>query len=334
MNPLSIRITGTGSAFPDKIFNNNELAREYGIDTYDEWIRERTGIVTRRMSDTSRPEERNSGLGTTAAFRALEMAGKKPEDVDQIIVATCSPDTSIPATACYVQKNLGAHRAWAFDLNAACSGWVYGLRLSHQAIMTGQARTVLLIGSDVLTPVMNWKDRGSSILFGDGAGATVIEACDVPGEGLLSTHVHSDGKFWDYILVEAGGSNMEVTPENFEARRHKMTLKGKEVFKVASSTLATYAKLALSEHGLELKDVDWFIPHQANLRIIEMAARLMKFPMEKVLINIDRYANTSAGTVPTALDEAVRSGRIKKGDRILISVFGAGLTYGSALIKW
>lgn len=336
--PFAARITGTGSAFPDQRVTNEEICRRLraaGIETTDRWIRERTGIRERRHSDTDNPKEHNSSLGMAAASAALEAAGKEPGDIDQIIYATCSPDTLIPSTACWLQHKLGAPQAWAMDINAACSGFVYGLSTAEQFIRTGHTQTALVIGAEVLNPFINWEDRASCILFGDGAGAAVVERVpeDAPRR-IFSTHLLSDGNLWELLYIPAGGSSMEVTPGRFSENLHKMRMYGKEIFKVAVRTLSDFALKALESNGMTLDDLDWFVPHQANLRIIEAVAKRLGIPEEKVVVNVDRYGNTSAATIPTALDEAVRDGRIREGQIVLLDCFGAGLTYGSVLLRW
>jgi 3-oxoacyl-[acyl-carrier-protein] synthase-3 len=332
------RITGTGCAFPQHRVTNeeivNRLERE-DISTNDQWIRERTGIRERRFSDLDNPDEHNSSLGVAAARKALAMAGKTPADIDQIIYATCTPDTLIPSTACWLQHKIDAPQAWAMDINAACSGFVYGVATADQFIQTGQTRTALVVGAEVLNPFINWRDRGSCILFGDGAGAAVVERCDREKPArILSSHLLSDGNLWELLYIPAGGSRMEVTPGRFSENLHKMRMYGKEIFKVAVRTLAQFARRALDHHGFSIDDLDWFIPHQANYRIIEAVAKRLNCPMDKVIVNVDRYGNTSAATVPTALDEAVRDGRIQKGHLVLLDSFGAGLTYGAILLRW
>jgi 3-oxoacyl-[acyl-carrier-protein] synthase-3 len=263
------------------------------------------------------------------------MAGKRVEDVDQIIYATCTPDTLIPSTACWMQMKLGAKNAWAMDLNGACSGYVYALSVADQFIRTGHSKTVLVIGADVLSPFTNWDDRTSCILFGDGAGAAVLERTSADSDRrILSTHLKSDGNLWDLFYLPAGGSRMEVTPEAHAQKLNKMQMKGREIFKTAVRTLAEYAHVAVEANGMTLSDVDWVIPHQANLRIIEAVAKRLDLPMEKILLNIERYGNTSSATVASALDEAVRKGRVQPGQLVLMDVFGAGLTYGSLLMRW
>jgi len=332
------RITGTGSAFPENRFTNDDIARKLaklGVETNDSWIRERTGIRERRFSDIENPAEHNSSLGFAAAQKALIMAGRKAEEIDQIIYATCSPDTLLPSTACCLQYKIGASRAWAMDINAACSGFIYGVATAEQFVRTGQTKISLVVGGEVLHPFLNWKDRNSCILFGDGAGAAIVEQVSIDSEQrILSSHLLSDGNHKDLFSIPAGGSNMEVTPERYSLNLHKIRMNGREIFKIAVRTLADFAVRALKENRMTVEDLDWFVPHQANNRIIEAVAKRLKFPLEKVLINVDRYGNTSAATIPTALDEAVRDGRIKAGQTVLLGAFGAGLTYGSILLRW
>ena len=263
------------------------------------------------------------------------MANKTPADIDQIIYATCSPDTLIPSTACWLQHKIGAENAWAMDINAACSGFVYALSTADQFIRTGQARTSLVVGADIFSSLLNWKDRNSCILFGDGAGAVVIEQADETADSrILSSHLLSNGSLWQLFYISAGGSNLEVTPDRYRANLHKIKMNGKEVFKTAVKTMVDFALQALDKNRMTSGDLDWFVPHQANLRIIEAVSNRLNLPKDKVLMNVDRFGNTSAATVPTALDEAVRDGRIKKGDLILLDSVGAGLTYGSILFRW
>jgi 3-oxoacyl-[acyl-carrier-protein] synthase-3 len=338
MNPSSLpfasRITGTGSAFPEKRLTNDDLSKL--VETNDEWIRERTGISERRIARPDLNEsEKNSSLGAAAATRALEMAGKRAEDIDLILYATCTPDTLIPSTACWLQKKIGATQAWALDVNAACSGFVFALSTADSFIRNGQFKTALVVGGDLLSRFTNWDDRGSCILFGDGVGAMVVERTSATdSHRIYSSHLGSDGTLWDTFHIVAGGSNLPLTPELLEQRQDKMQMKGREMFKVAVKGLAEYAAIALEHNGLTKNQLDWLIPHQANLRIIEAVAKRLEFPMEKVIVNIDRFGNTSSATVPTAFDEAVRDGRIKSGHNVLLDVFGAGLTYGSMLIRF
>ncbi|WP_319526147.1 beta-ketoacyl-ACP synthase III [uncultured Desulfosarcina sp.] len=336
--PYAATITGTGCAFPRNRVTNKDIVQRLEKDniiTNDQWICERTGIRERRFSDLENSEEHNSSLGVAAARKALDMAGRTPEQIDQILYATCTPDTLIPSTACWLQHKIGAPQAWAMDVNAACSGFVYGLATAEKFIQSGHTKTALVVGAEVLNPFINWKDRGSCILFGDGAGAAVVERTepDAPAR-ILSSHLLSDGNLWELLYIPAGGSRMEVTPGRFSKNLHKMRMYGKEIFKVAVRTLAEFANRALESNGYCIDDVDWFIPHQANYRIIEAVAKRLRCPMEKIVVNVDLYGNTSAATIPTALDQAVRDGRIQKGQLILLDSFGAGLTYGAILMRW
>jgi len=332
------KITGTGSAFPNRRVTNDNIAKKIaplGIETNDQWVQSRTGIRERRFSDLQNPDEHNSSLGVAAARKALEMAGKTPADIDQIIYATCSPDTLIPSTACWLQHKLGAPHAWAMDINAACSGFVYGITTAEQFIRSGHTQTALVIGAEVLHPFMNWNDRSSCILFGDGAGAAIVERCASDASSrILSSHLLSDGNLWELLYIPAGGSSMEVTPGRFSKNLHKMKMYGKDIFKVAVRTLAEFALRSLENNNMTPSDLDWFVPHQANLRIIEAVAKRLDIPMAKVLVNVDRFGNTSAATIPTVLDEAVRAGRVKTGHTVLLDCFGAGLTYGAVLMRW
>ena len=332
------RITGTGSAFPKQSVTNDDLARKIaklGVETNDQWIRERTGIGERRMSQVENAAEHNSSLGAIAALKALEMAGKTAEEIDQIIYATCTPDTLIPSTACWLQHKIGANNAWAVDINAACSGFVYGIVMAEQFVQSGRVKTTLVVGAEVLSQFLNWRDRTSCILFGDGAGAAIVEKVSIKASRrILSSYLSSNGNMSELFLIPAGGSKLEVTPERYEQNLHKITMNGREIFKVAVRTLTECALRTLEQHRLPIVDLDWFVPHQANVRIIEAVANRLHFPMEKVLINLDRYGNTSAATIPTVMDQAIRDGRIKEGQTLLIDAFGAGLTAGAILIRW
>jgi len=332
------QITGTGSAFPKKCVTNQNIVdrlASFGIETNTSWIQDRTGIRERRMSKPGNPKEYNSSLGLNASQMALEMAGKKPEDIDMVIVATCTPDTPIPSTACWLQHRLGASNAWGMDINAVCSGFLYALSTADQFIQSGQAKTALVVGSEVLSTIINWKDRSSCILFGDGAGAVIVEQVPSHTESrILSMTLRSDGNLWNLLHVPAGGSRLPVTSEILAQNLSKIHMNGKEIFKVAVRMLTSFSLQTLEKHSMGPSDIDWFIPHQANIRIIEAVAQRLDVPMSKVLVNIDRYGNTSAATVPTMLDEAVRDGRIKKGQILLMAVFGGGLTYGALLMRW
>lgn len=335
---FAVKVTGTGSAFPAKRVTNHDLSEklaQLGVETNDQWIRERTGIRERRYADMEADNQPNAVLATEAAHQAMEMAGKKSEDIDQIIVATCSADSFIPSTACWVQRKLNAKNAWAMDINAACSGFVYGLATASQFIMSGQTRTALVIGSEVLHPFLDWHDRSSCILFGDAAGAAIVERApeDSPGR-IISWHLSSDGQYCDLLHIPGIGIEQSTECDNQDGLKSKMMMNGREIFKVAVRTLTEFAQLALSNHDISIEQVDWFVPHQANQRILDAVAQRLGLPLEKVLVNVDRYGNTSSATIPTVFDEAVRDGRIQKGQLLLLDAFGAGFTYGSMLIRW
>ena len=333
MSLYASRITGTGSGFPETRVTNDDISRR--VETNDAWIRERTGISERRISKPGLESEQNSSLAARAAINALEMAGKRAEDVDAIIYATSTPDTPIPAAACRFQHKIGATKAWAVDINAGCSGFVFALSMADQFIKSGHSKTILVVGADVLSSFTNWQDRGSCILFADGAGAFVVEqTLPTDPHRILSSHLKSDGSLTELLHTVSGGSNRETSPEAHAQKMDKIQMKGREIFKEAVLMIAEYATLAVETNGLKLSDIDWLVPHQANLRIIEAVARRLDFPMERVLVNIDRHGNTSSATVPTALDEAIRDGRVKKGDLILLDVFGAGITCGSLLLRY
>ncbi|MGD8442190.1 MAG: beta-ketoacyl-ACP synthase III [Desulfobacterales bacterium] len=332
------RITGTGSAFPERRMSNDDIAQEltrFGLKTDNQWIIDRTGIIERRISNIENPAETNSSLGARAAEIALERAGRKPEDIDQIIYATCSPDTLLPSTACWLQQKIGARRAWAMDVNAACSGFIYGVVTAEQFILSGYSKTILVVGAEVLSQLVNWHDRTICILFGDGAGAAVIEQVRAgSSQRILSSYLSSDGNLSNLLHIPAGGSNLEVTPERYAQNLHKMQMNGRELFKVAVRTLSECALRTLEKLHMPAIKLDWFVPHQANLRIIEAVASRVGLPMDKVIINLDRFGNTSAATIPTALDEAIRDGRIQKGQTVLTDAFGSGLTAGALLFRW
>ena len=335
---FAARIIGTGSAFPPKRVTNADLSHQLaqlGVETNDQWIRERTGIRERRYADLTQQMRPNAALAAEAAMKALEMADRSAQDLDQIILATCTPDVLVSSAACWVQHQIGANRAWAMDINAACSGFVYGLVTAGQFIASGQSRTVLVIGSEVIHPFLNWEDRSSCILFGDGAGAAVVEQVPADHEHrILSWHLSSDGKYWDLLYVPPFHQGQPGLTNSVHCNDSKMIMNGREIFKIAVRTLTDFATLALTSNNLSVQDVDWFVPHQANQRILEAVAQRLGFPPEKLLINVDRYGNTSAATIPTALDEAVRDGRIRKGQLLLLDAFGAGFTYGAMLIRW
>jgi 3-oxoacyl-[acyl-carrier-protein] synthase-3 len=321
-------ITGWGMAVPERVLTNADLERI--VNTSDEWIQTRTGIRERRVVG---PGESTSTLSTEAGRRALEQAGLPPDAIDLIILATCTPDRPFPATACTVQANLGIPRAAAFDVAAACSGFVYGLSVATSMIRSGAARNVLFIAADIFTHYINWNDRNTCVLFGDGAGAVVLQ----PSEeryGQLSSVLGASGKDEDLMAVDAGGTRMPATAELLEQGRQYVYMNGREIFKLAVRGMGDSSAQAIAEAGLTKQDIALVLPHQANLRIIEATAKRLDMPMERVFVNLDRYGNTSAATIPIALAEAVAQGRVKDGDYLLLTAFGGGLTWASSVIRW
>lgn len=321
-------ILGMGSYAPEKILTNSEL--EKMVDTSEQWILTRTGIRERRIAA---PEEATSDLALMAAKKALEDAQIGPGDLDLIIVATNTPDNLFPAAACIVQDRLGARRAGAFDLLAGCTGFIYALSVGVQYVVSGCYRYVLVIGAETLSRIVDWEDRNTCVLFGDGAGAVVLGRAP-GGYGILHTKLGSDGSGGQHLYVPAGGSRLPATGETVGRKLHFIRMNGREVFKFAVRTCGDGSLEALQESGLSLGDINFLIPHQANTRIIEAAAKRLELPMEKVLVNVDRYGNTSTASIPMALEEAVSQGRIKDGDNILMTGFGAGLTWAVALMRW
>lgn len=317
-----------GSYVPEKILTNKDL--EKIVDTSDEWIADRTGIRERRIAAQ---HEATSDLATEAAKRALADAGISADEIDLIIVATITPDMNFPSVSCLVQANLKAKNAAAFDLSAACSGFMYGLVTAQQMIQAGLYKTILVIGAETMSKILDWSDRNTCILFGDGAGAAVVRATS-PGFGLLGVHLGADGSGGDLLKLPAGGSRMPSSHETVTGRLHFLHMAGNEVFKFAVKVMGEAALKALDNAGLTPDDVTCLVPHQANTRIIQSAAKRLKLPIDKVVVNVDKYGNTSAASIPVALDEAVKSGKIKKGDVIILVGFGAGLTWASCVIKW
>ncbi len=322
------RIIGTGSYVPEKVMTNQDF--EKYLDTTDEWIVTRTGIRERHIVAEG---ENTSDLAVNAARQALDMAGVAAEDLDLIVVGTITGDYPWPATACIVQDRLGANKAAAYDLSAACSGFIYGLNSVIPQIETGRVEKALVIGAEVFSRSLNYNDRNTCLLFGDAAGAVVLEAQD-GDQGILSTHIHSDGSFRELLYQPGFGTVMPVSEETFNTGEHYMVMQGNEVFKVAVKMLAEVAQEAMDANDLTLDEVDLLIPHQANIRILEATAKRLKIPAEKVYINVDKYGNTSAATIPLALDEANRAGKIKDNDILVLNAFGAGFTWGSACIRW
>ncbi|WP_323128431.1 beta-ketoacyl-ACP synthase III [Candidatus Thiothrix anitrata] len=318
------RITGTGGYLPEKVLTNKDI--EKMVDTTDEWIFERTGIRERHVVEM----ESASDMAEHAARRALEMAGKKPEDVDLIIVGTSTPDLVFPSTACLLQNNLGIRNGGAaFDVQAACSGFVFALSVADKFVRSGTSKCALVVGSEAMSKILDWTDRGTCILFGDGAGAVVLEASDEAG--ILSTHIHADGAYEHLLSVNAGISrNLEM----LRAEGALLQMRGNEVFRVAVNTLGRIVDETLEANGMTKADVNWLVPHQANIRIIQATAKKLDMSMDNVVVTVDKHGNTSAASVPLALDTAVRDGRIKRGDVILLEAFGGGFTWGSALVKF
>src|SRR5437660_9213401 len=324
----TVSIIGTGSYVPERILTNADLSRM--VDTSDDWITTRTGIKERRIAAK---DENTSDMATEAALKALEQAKISPKDVDLILVATATPDMLFPATACFVQKKIGATNAACLDISAACAGFLFGVEIAQQFITSHTHDTVLVIGADKLTSITNWTDRNTCVLFGDGAGAAIL-AHRGGNHGVISTHIGSDGRFSDILFMPGGGSRCPITRENAHMNLATIHMTGKEVYKQAVTAMLSAAQKALDEAGLSIEDIACVIPHQANVRIIEAIADRLGIPLDKFYVNLDRYGNTSAAAVAIALDEANRSGRIKTGDYILMVVFGGGLTWASTVIEW
>lgn len=324
----AVGILGMGHYVPEKILTNFDL--EKMVETSDQWITERTGIKQRHIAA---PEEATSDLCYNAAMIALKDAGVAPEEIDLVIVATASPDHVFPSTACLVQDRIGAKNAAAFDLAAGCSGFVYSLGVASQMIATGLYKHALIIGAETLSRIMNWTDRNTCVLFGDGAGAAVLGPVE-EGYGVLGIDMGADGSGSKYLIQPAGGSRNPASPETVEANDHTIHMNGPEVFKFAIQIMGKTAKRALAKANMKAEDLDMLFPHQANLRIISSAAKRLEMPMEKVWVNVDKYANTSAASIPIALCEAQAAGALKKGDNILLDGFGAGLTWASIVLKW
>lgn len=319
------RIAGTGSYLPEKVLTNDDLAKI--VDTNDEWIAARTGIRERHVAAEG---ETTSDLAFHAATRALEAAGITAQEIDLIVVGTTTPDLIFPSTACLLQHRLGAAGCPAFDVNAACSGFIYALTVADKFIRSGAAKTVLVVGAETLTRMLDWNDRATCVLFGDGAGAVVLKADTETG--ILSTHMHADGAkkelLWNPVGVSVG-----FKPEEHNAGV-RVLMTGNEVFKHAVKALDSVVEEALEANGLDRHEIDWLIPHQANLRIIEATAKRLDMPMDRVVVTVDRHGNTSSGSVPLALDEAVRAGKVQRGQVLLLEAFGGGFTWGSALLRY
>jgi len=328
MGNISAIILGTGSSLPERIVTNFDL--EKMMDTTDEWITTRTGIRERHVASES---EFMSLFATDASKKAIEMAAIDPEQIDMIICATVTPDMPIPSTACTIQVNLKAKKAAAFDLAAGCSGFIYALAVANQFILTGCYENILVIGAELLTKYLDWTDRATSVIFADGAGAVIVSRGERP-RGILATSLHTDGSMLDFIQIPAGGTIHPASERTVEQRMHYIKMKGNETFKIAVRSLEDVAKEVIEKAGFKPGDIDLFIPHQANKRIIDAVASRLSLDSKKVYINIERIGNTSAASIPIALDEAVRNHLVKEGDNLLFAAFGAGLTWAAAIVKW
>lgn len=321
-------ITGWGMSAPEPVLTNDDISKL--VDTNDAWIRERTGIRERRIA---REDQFPSTLAVEASIKALTVANLRPTDLDLIICATSSPEYIFPATACLIQDQLGATRAGAFDLSAACSGFIYALNMGAQAIRSGSIKNALIIGSETLSRFVDWKDRNTCILFGDGAGAFVLQASDQPG-GVLSAVMHSDGSGGNLLTLAGGGSRYPANESTIMNGKHYIQMDGKEVFRFATRVMASATQEVIACAGLSIDDIHWIVPHQANIRIIEAAARGLKLPMDRFIVNLDRYGNTSTASIPIAMVEALEAGKIQPGQKIVMVGFGAGLTWGALAAEW
>ena len=319
------RIIGTGSYLPEKILTNHDL--EKIVDTTDEWITERTGIKKRHIAAD---DESTCDLAEQASLAAIKAAGIDKEQIDLIIVATTTADRIFPSTACLLQDRLGIHNGGAaFDVQAVCTGFVYALSVADKFIKTGESKCALVVGAETFSRILNWEDRSTCVLFGDGAGAVILEQSEQPG--ILSTHIHADGAYKELLTVPAGISEK---PEMVEQGTAKVVMQGNEVFKIAVNTLGRIVDETLEKNNMQQSDVDWLVPHQANIRIIAATARKLKMDMEQVVVTVHEHGNTSAASIPLALDRAVRDGRIQRGETLLLEAFGGGFTWGSALLKY
>lgn len=323
-------VAGTGAYLPEKVLTNQDL--EKSLDTSDEWIIERTGIRERRIAAK---DESASTMAAQAGKQAMEAAGVGPDDLNIIIVCTSSPDVLFPSTACFVQKELQATKSAAYDISAVCSGFIYGLSIAEQYLKSGRYENVLLIGSEVNSRIVDWSDRSTCILFGDGAGAVLLKRVEYESPiGILSTHIYSDGSLSDLICVPGGIGKTGVNSEDLDNKKYFINMSGNATFKVAVKRMTEVIREALKFNGLEIGDVDNLVPHQANERIVNAVAERLKFPQEKVFMNIQKYGNTSGASIPIGINEARRNGSIEAGSTTVLGAVGAGLTWGSAVIKW
>lgn len=320
------RIAGTGKYLPERVLTNFDL--EKMVETSDEWIRSRTGIERRHIAAD---DQATSDLATEAARIAIEDAGLRPDDIDLIVVGTTTPDLIFPNVGCLVQERLGIPAAPAFSLEAACSGFLYALAVADQFVRSGQATRALVIGAETMSRIIDWSDRETCVLFGDGAGAVVLEAADEPG--VIYSRLGADGRYRDLLYASSGVSSVKRDPAR-DASDSLLRMKGNEVFRVAVKTLETIADQVVTENGLKKGEIDWLIPHQANIRIIQATAKRLQMPMERVILTIGEHGNTSAASVPMALDTAIRDGRVKRGDLLLLEAFGGGFTWGASLVRY
>ena len=321
-------ITGIGSYLPNKVLTNYDL--EKMVDTSNDWIIQRTGIKERRIVENG---VTTSDLATQASLRAMEDAGVSPKDLDMIITSTITPDHIFPSTSCYIQQKIGATRACAFDILAACAGFIYAMSIGQSFINSGAMKTILVVGAECLSKITDYTDRTTCVLFGDGAGAVVIQGNPIKHE-ILSSNLAADGSEADVLIMPGGGARNPASIESVQQRLHYIQFKGKEVFKLAINNIANLILETTRENGLTIDDIDLIIPHQSNLRIIEATMEKLGLPMEKAFVNIDKYGNTSSASVPIAIDEARKEGRLHKGDIVMLVAFGGGLTWGSSLIRW
>ena len=327
---MGIRIIGTGSYAPEKVLTNFDL--EKIVDTSDEWIKTRTGMVERRIA---RDDETTSDMGTEAAKRALEMANVDPEELDLIVVGTVTPDKSLPTTSCIIQNKLNAGTAVCFDFQAACTGFIYGIELVNSLMKSNRAyKKALLIGAEKLSSVTDWSDRNTCVLFGDAAGAVVFSKTKEVGDTVLSSVLHADGRYGDILTIPGGGSQYPITAENVNDKTRCIKMEGNKVFKLAVNAMVGACKEALDLAHMSYADISWLIPHQANMRIINAISSRLDMANEKVCINLEKYGNTSVCSIMLALDEAVRAEKVMKDDKIIITAFGGGMTWGAAILKW
>ena len=328
MKKISVGISGIGSYVPEKVLTNFDLSQM--VDTNNEWIVERTGIEERRVACENQSA---SDLAIEAALRALDDANTKPEEIDLIVVATATPDYFFPSTACVLQNKIGATKAAAFDMSVGCSGFVYGIATGANFISSGVYSKVLVVGSEVLSKIVNWEDRNTCVLFGDGAGAVVLEECE-EGYGILSYELGADGSNGESLIVPAGGSKLPASVDTVKDKLHTIKMEGRDVFKFAVRIMEKASLDVVEKANLKPEDLDFLVPHQANIRIIDAALKKLKLSRDKAYINLNKYGNMSSASIPIALDEAIKKSRIKKGDNVVLVAFGAGLTWGSMVIKW